>query len=240
MFSSALNPLHVAAPVSHRARTRVPAAGFFNLLKLHWLLPAAVTATIMSATFSVALAQGTWSTSRLSVARFGLAAASSGKFAVFAGGTTPQDSLLMSSAVDLYNSETGTWSTASLSVARAYLAAASGGNLAIFAGGLIAAGVSWILEWHDRQLHIFCFLSNVDSCVYRDINLLLHLIARFLTRSLAAVGSSAVDIFDVLTGSWSTAQLNVPRFHLAAASVGNFAIFAGGQDKNFGIFIVLF
>ena len=143
--------------------------------------------------------------------------------------------------VDIYNITTNTWTTARLSQARTSLrAATSSGNVAIFAGGLIAAGVSWILEWHDRQLHIFCFLSNVDSCVYRDINLLLHLIARFLTRSLAAVGSSAVDIFDVLTGSWSTAQLNVPRFHLAAASVGNFAIFAGGQDKNFGIFIVLF
>jgi hypothetical protein len=159
MFASA----PAAAPVSQRARTRAPGAVFCEFLKLRWLLPAAAAATIMSATLNVALAQGTWSTSHLTVARFGLAATSSGNFAVFAGGTTPESSLLMSNAVDLYNSETGTWSTASLSVARAYLAAASAGNMAIFAGGLLAAGASLlILEGHGLQLHVFCFLSNVD------------------------------------------------------------------------------
>jgi len=30
------------------------------------------------------------------------------------------------------------------------------------------------------------------------------------------------------TGAWSTAQLSVARYYLAAASVGNVALFAGG------------
>jgi len=39
-----------------------------------------------SAAFGVARAQGTWSTAQLSVARWGLAAASVGNVALFAGG----------------------------------------------------------------------------------------------------------------------------------------------------------
>ncbi len=108
----------------------------------------AVSAMIMSDTFSVALAQGTWTTAQLSVARFGLAAASSGNFAIFAGGTAPGSGLQMSDAVDLYNFVDKSWSTALLSTARAYLAAASVGNVAIFAGGLYA-GVSVIINFND-------------------------------------------------------------------------------------------
>ncbi len=33
-------------------------------------------------------------------------------------------------------------------------------------------------------------------------------------------------------GTWSTAQLSVGRWDLAATSVGNVAIFAGGRDGN--------
>ena len=33
-------------------------------------------------------------------------------------------------------------------------------------------------------------------------------------------------------GVWSTAQLSVGRFYLAAASVGNVALFAGGVDTS--------
>ena len=37
-----------------------------------------------------------------------------------------------------------------------------------------------------------------------------------------------MDLFDSSTGRWSTAQLSVARSYLAATSVGNIAIFAGG------------
>ncbi len=245
MFASAHNPPPPDAPLSPRARIRAPAAFFFDYFKLRWLLPAAAIATIMSATFNVAHAQGSWSTSHLSVARFGLAAASVGNVAVFAGGTTPLSSMLMSNAVDVYNSETGTWSTASLSVARAYLAAVSAGDIAMFSGGLLATGA--VLDYSCRRSMVFtivlfasCRMLNhagiaSDSL---DMNLSLHLIARYLMRVFAGVGSSAVDIFDSITGQWSTSVLSFPRFHLAAASVGNLAIFAGGQDKNLGIVLL--
>jgi hypothetical protein len=40
--------------------------------------------------------------------------------------------------------------------------------------------------------------------------------------------SNAVDLYNYASGTWSTAQLSVARSRLAATSVGNVAIFAGG------------
>ena len=40
--------------------------------------------------------------------------------------------------------------------------------------------------------------------------------------------SKVVDLYNSETGAWSTAQLSVARTRLAATSVGNAAIFAGG------------
>ncbi len=44
--------------------------------------------------------------------------------------------------------------------------------------------------------------------------------------------SNAVDLYNGASGTWSTAQLSVARPHLAATSVGNVAIFAGGSGGN--------
>jgi hypothetical protein len=41
--------------------------------------------------------------------------------------------------------------------------------------------------------------------------------------------SNAVDLYNGALGTWSTAQLSVARGYLAATSVGNVAIFAGGR-----------
>jgi hypothetical protein len=47
-------------------------------------------------------------------------------------------------------------------------------------------------------------------------------------RATAAGASNAVDLYNSATGVWSTAQLSVGRSNLAATSVGNVAICAGG------------
>jgi hypothetical protein len=44
--------------------------------------------------------------------------------------------------------------------------------------------------------------------------------------------SNAVDLYNYTSGTWSTAQLSVARYTLAATSVGNAAIFAGGNGSN--------
>ena len=53
-------------------------------------------------------------------------------------------------------------------------------------------------------------------------------------RATAGGASSAVvDVYNGATGAWSTAQLSAGRVFLAATSVGNVALFAGG-DKAIG------
>jgi hypothetical protein len=42
--------------------------------------------------------------------------------------------------------------------------------------------------------------------------------------------SNAVDVYNVATRTWSTAQLSVARRLLSAALIGNLAIFAGGHS----------
>ena len=46
---------------------------------------------------------------------------------------------------------------------------------------------------------------------------------------LSGVNSKAVDLYNSATRTWSTAQLSVARRFLAAVSVGNLALFAGGH-----------
>ncbi len=53
--------------------------------------------------------------------------------------------------------------------------------------------------------------------------------ASLMPRAAGGVFSSAVDIFNVTSGAWSTAALSVARGYLAATSLPNLAIFAGGQ-----------
>ena len=43
---------------------------------------------------------------------------------------------------------------------------------------------------------------------------------------------NVVDVYNGATGAWSTAQLSVGRSWLAAESVGNVAIFAGGYTGS--------
>ena len=51
-------------------------------------------------------------------------------------------------------------------------------------------------------------------------------------RASAGVLSVVVDVYNGATGAWSTAQLSVARGDLAATSVGNIAIFAGGAIRG--------
>ena len=51
--------------------------------------------------------------------------------------------------------------------------------------------------------------------------------------------SKVVDLYNYTSGRWSTAQLSAARVELAATSVGNVAIFAGGiaGDCSFTLFV---
>jgi hypothetical protein len=52
--------------------------------------------------------------------------------------------------------------------------------------------------------------------------------------SSGSYSSSRVDIFDITTNSWTTAELSQPRFNMATAVLGNKIFFAGGDFNNNG------
>ena len=74
------------------------------------------------------------------------------------------------------------------------------------------------------------FVSTVFAC--RGIVALSFLCNRLLSHAASAgtgVGvSNRVDLYNSVTGTWSTAQLSTATYHLAATSVGNVALFASG------------
>jgi hypothetical protein len=110
--------------------------------------------------------------------------------------------IVMLSSVCCVSTAQGTWTTAQLSVGRRYHAATSVGNVAIFAGGgggPTAAGVGGIPPPAAG--------GGGGPEAY----------------------TNAVDLYSIVSGSWTTAQLSVARARLAATSVGIVALFAGGQ-----------
>ena len=57
---------------------------------------------------------------------------------------------------------------------------------------------------------------------------------RVTAGSIPAGHTDAVDLYDITSGIWSTAQLSAARYFFSAVTVGNEAIFAGGCTKNGG------
>ena len=75
---------------------------------------------------------------------------------------------------------------------------------------------------------MFCVLRVLRYCGY-----VCPATASSLMRATAGGGgSNVVDVYNVATGAWSAAQLSVARVDLAAASVGNVALFAGGETGS--------
>ena len=81
-----------------------------------------------------------------------------------------------------------------------------------------------------QVVHVFVWCRVVSCiCAASDCRLMR---ATAGGTSNACAYSNAVDLYNSATGAWSTAQLSVARWSLAAASVGNVAIFAGGRTGN--------
>ena len=53
-----------------------------------------------------------------------------------------------------------------------------------------------------------------------------------------ATGSNRVDIYNISSRKWTIAALSAPRSNIAAASVGDVALFAGGFQS--GAIVLLF
>ncbi len=135
--------------------------------------------------------------------------------------------------VDIFNAATDQWSNSSLSVARGSFAATSLPNLgvAIFAGGISGA---W-LKVHSSGCRLPCKTIGILHVVKCFTLCMLSFLMHFTANGL----SDVVDIYNAISGTWSTAVLSVARPLLAATSLPSFgvAIFAGGGSKFYDAFV---
>ncbi len=157
----------------------------------------------------------------LSTARYTLAAASVGDYALFGGGITPYDS----DAVDAYSSSLVRSTPAALHEARGYSAGVSLGGYALFGGG--GGSGSAAVDAYNSSLtrSVLTPLSNARSPAGTSAgNYALF----------GGGGSAAVDAYNTsLTRSTPTA-LSKGRGELAAVSTGSYALFGGGFVSGSG------
>lgn len=200
--------------------------------------------TFVNLTAAPAPAQ--WSTQFLSQARRGPAAVSAGGLAFFAGGEITGAS---SAVLDIYVDANDTWSTDALSSARNLVAAAAIGNFVLFAGGALSSStqsnvvdvfdlqtMTWSTPHTLSQARLFASATTVGSKV---------IFAGGATGTYQSpVLSDVVDIYDASKGlpsnpsAWSTTTLpsGVARLGIAALTVGDLALFAGGGTGVGGSF----
>ncbi len=176
---------------------------------------------------------GQWTSSQLSQLRVGISVASAGNKILIAGGNTVNG---ISDVVDIYDVTTGQWAINHLSQPRFLMAATSTGNLIFFAGGIDNVGISKIVDiydittgtWTTNQLRVpRQFLSAAAAG-----NKVLFA-GGLVPGGNISVGDSSwtniVDVYDAVSGKWTTSNLNRGRAYIAGASSGNKIIFAGGD-----------
>ena len=179
----------------------------------------------------------------LSIPRYDVAAGTAGNKIFFAGGfiVTPTNQVQFLSRIDIYDVSTQSWTTAELSEPRGAIAVLTVGNKILFASG----GNHWNQPYggfydydgESTRVDIYDVTTNTWSTTEMPAGLVF---LDWLATAVAA-GNKAIFcqaffgpafIYDVITNSWTDAQLTVNRNDLASASLGNKALIAsGGSDK---------
>jgi len=182
------------------------------------------------------LSANAWSTAQISEKRGRLTVATVGNKILYAGGTTNNGRF--SSRVDIYDAAANTWSTAELSMARSQMTTAVAGNKAFFAG--------WEYSEFTNRVDIYDASTNTWSTAsLSEARNGLSAIAAgnkvFFAggyRKFDSIDdgpydfSTRVDIYDIATNTWSTAELKEARSGMAVAAAGNKVFFAGGHYIN--------
>ncbi|MFZ1686738.1 MAG: kelch repeat-containing protein [Flavobacteriales bacterium] len=172
---------------------------------------------------------------QLSDPRVEIATAVVGDKVLFAGGQDAEWNgtiydCVPSSVVDIYDATLGTWSVAQLSQARAGMASAVLNGKAYFAGGYLGNGTltdrvdiydAATDQWSTATLSVARAFYGGGLAIGGRV-----MFAGGITGEL--VCTDVVDIYDPVPDTWSTATLSSPREGVQAATVGNYAVFAGG------------
>lgn len=177
----------------------------------------------------------------LSAARYALAAATIGNYALFAGGGASTDITYSSLAtVDTYD-EVLTRSTANaLSSDRNGLAATTVGDYALFGGGYRKSyNITGAVNAYDKTLT----RSNPTNLKTARMYLSATSAGGFAffggggkdSRSNSSFSSlCTVDVYDTVLTRSDSNDLSIGRQEFAATSVGGYALFGGGENRDSG------
>jgi len=136
----------------------------------------------------------------------------------------------------------GSWTTATLSVPRAGLAATSSGNLVFFAGG--SSGDLVEEKSFFNEVDIYNMSNGIwstatlsqgrESFAATSVGSLVMFGGGYCPSNCAGpYYPNVVDIYNVMSGTWTTATLSQGRQNLAATTVASrFVLFAGGYDGS--------
>lgn len=166
------------------------------------------------------------------------AATTIGNYALFAGGLMSGANLMQTACYSVDGSLTGSTQTG-LSVARYQLAATTVGDYALFAGGYRGSTRLSVVDAYDESLT----RTTITSMSVARANFAATTVGDY---AIFAGGESAtndygdyvcefsMDVYDTsLTLVRSEMILTNERYGLAAATVGNYAIFAGGYNESY-------
>lgn len=168
----------------------------------------------------------------LSKARYALAGASVGNYAIFAGGCTSNSAgtaFVALNNVDAYNGSLTKSTPSSLSTSRYYLAGAHIGDYALFAGGFSSAAV----DAYDASL-----TRSLPTALSQSRGLIAATeigdYAIFAGGCNSGYGShyNTVDAYDPSLTRTILPALPTGRSAAAAATIGDFALICGGRSGS--------
>ena len=175
-----------------------------------------------------------WSIASLSQARFAFTAASENGKVLFAGGAS--NNLVSTSRIDIYDVAMNQWSTLERSFAGAKPAAVAANGKIYIAGGydLLSGTESKAIDVYNTNTGLWetplqLSVARGSLSAERVGNKLLFAggvtINAFATQEQ---GISVVDIYDLVSGTWTTHQLSAGRGWMSSIVKDQKAYFAGG------------
>lgn len=184
----------------------------------------------------------TWTVAHLKEGRENHVAVAAGNKIFVAGGSAFYNGKEVLSSVEIYDVTTGNWTLEQLRAPSRSLSAAATQNKVFFAGGAVpgTGGVCCIatkdVEIYDVTTGKWSYEALSEA--RRDLgiaaagNKVVFAGGQGHSNQTGGYFSDKVDIYDIVTKTWSTAKLSVPRDYLLTASAGNFMFFIGGRTSN--------
>ena len=180
----------------------------------------------------------TWTTATLSEGRTEISATTAGNKIYFAGGRTGS---YISKTIDIYDALTGTWSTSRMEEPKLGMASIAVDDKIFWAGGSnvfsisVVANNSNLVEIRDLTTGVSSFTCLHPSrtnlkAVKKDSNII------FFTGAFNndSFSGTHFDIYNTITGQWSTGELSKWINDATIISVNNTIYVAGGRDKQNG------